>query len=265
MMGLVAVSVASASATGGQWIRVARMNVARGAHTLTLLPGGRVLVAGGCGENDCTIRATELYDPATNTWSPAGLLALGRGLHQAARLPDGRVMVVGGTDGNVQFRSTEIYDPATGQWTTGPQLHDGRSRFGLTSVRRGAQALYLAASGCCVGGSISLLRTAEVYDPSRNQWFRVGNLNRPRKEFGFTTLGDGSALAAGGENREVFQQTSERFDPQTLMWQLTADNIPKAVAEVPLVTLDNGLALIAGGKLSDETEVQTPASAVFQP
>ncbi|HEY6888159.1 MAG TPA: kelch repeat-containing protein, partial [Solirubrobacter sp.] len=70
------------------------MNLAREGHTATLLLDGRVLVTGGFG--DAEGRSAELYDPATNTWTPTPNMSTPRVNATATRLLDGRVLVVGG-------------------------------------------------------------------------------------------------------------------------------------------------------------------------
>ncbi len=75
----------------GLWTKAAKMNQARRAHTATLLPDGRVLVAGGNigGKNDGTEAGTqldtaELYDPVADKWEK--ILQARHGAH----LPHGR-------------------------------------------------------------------------------------------------------------------------------------------------------------------------------
>jgi hypothetical protein len=66
-----------------------------------LLPDGRVLAVGGSstGRNDNTPRPVlvpELFDPATETWTPLGPARVPRGYHgSAVLLPDGRVALAG--------------------------------------------------------------------------------------------------------------------------------------------------------------------------
>lgn len=72
------------------------LKVARDSHTATLLPNGKVLVAGGEDSNQAPIASAELYDPATGTFSNTGSLANARYLHTATLLPNGNVLVLGG-------------------------------------------------------------------------------------------------------------------------------------------------------------------------
>ena len=65
-------------------------------HTATLLPNGKVLVAGGCGIGSHSLSSAELYDPATGSWSGTGSLGTARSEHTATLLPNGKVLVAGG-------------------------------------------------------------------------------------------------------------------------------------------------------------------------
>ena len=76
----------------------------RTGHTLTLLPDGRVLAAGGIDPGDPfeysaeqnLIATTEIYDPLTDSWTLGPNLSEPRFEHTATLLPDGRVLLIGG-------------------------------------------------------------------------------------------------------------------------------------------------------------------------
>src|SRR5438094_5551517 len=66
-------------------------------HTATLLPNGKVLVAGGTNSNSGEVFASaELYDPATGVWTNTGRMVYGRYRHTATLLTNGKVLVTGG-------------------------------------------------------------------------------------------------------------------------------------------------------------------------
>ena len=65
---------------------------ARWFHTATLLPDGKVLVAGGSG-GSFFLASAELYDPASGSWSATGNLVTARFGHTATLLPNGKVLV----------------------------------------------------------------------------------------------------------------------------------------------------------------------------
>ena len=54
---------------GGGWVATGSMQSARELHTATLLPTGKVLVAGGRSAHRKALESAELYDPATGSWS----------------------------------------------------------------------------------------------------------------------------------------------------------------------------------------------------
>jgi hypothetical protein len=87
-------------------------------HTATLLPEGRVLIVGGdSGYNDeyAVYASTEIWDPTTTSFGPAGSLAEARRSHTATLLSDGNVLVVGGYDGlDETLASAEVWDPSAG-------------------------------------------------------------------------------------------------------------------------------------------------------
>ncbi len=51
---------------------------ARSGHTATLLPDGKVLIAGGMRRNQDFYKSAELYDPATGKFLPTGEMSIGR-------------------------------------------------------------------------------------------------------------------------------------------------------------------------------------------
>jgi hypothetical protein len=53
---------------------------------VTLLPSGKVLVAGGFQGNSETIASAELCDPTSGTWTSTGSLVTGRVYHTATLL-----------------------------------------------------------------------------------------------------------------------------------------------------------------------------------
>src|SRR6266446_5141055 len=108
------------------WTATGSLNTARYFHTATLLPDGKVLVAGGWdGFNPFT--SAERYDPSSGMWRTTGSLHIARELHTATLLPNGMVLVAGGRDSSGQpLDSAELYDPASGTWTDTGSLNTAR-------------------------------------------------------------------------------------------------------------------------------------------
>jgi hypothetical protein len=112
--------------TTGTFSPTGPMTEGRVFQTASLLPDGRVLIAGGLANgrvyaNNPTFLATaEIYDPATGTFAATGSMADMRSYHTATVFADGRVLVAAGAvDASVTtLPSAELYDAATG--TFGP-------------------------------------------------------------------------------------------------------------------------------------------------
>src|SRR5207253_6007752 len=80
------------------WTTAGSLATPRAFHTATLLPNGKVFVAGGWNNrvSPFVLASAELYDPASNSWSAIASMAQGRLGAFASILPDGRVLVAGG-------------------------------------------------------------------------------------------------------------------------------------------------------------------------
>lgn len=108
----------------GKWAVTGSLNLPHVSHTATLLPNGKVLVAGGISGSYGWLATAELFDPTTGTWTTVAPMTTAREYHTATLLLDGTVLVVGGSGASGTLLSAEYYDPATGKWTTTGGLDD---------------------------------------------------------------------------------------------------------------------------------------------
>ena len=115
------------------------LGVPRYHHSAILLPNGRVLVIGGLNGSNNTqpLASSELYDPASGTWTVTGSLSIARRSSTATLLPNGKVLVAGGDDGTTVLSSAELYDPASGAWTPTGSLITPRSSHSATLLPNG--------------------------------------------------------------------------------------------------------------------------------
>ena len=86
------------------------MSQPRRYHTATLLPSGRLLVAGGYHDSTGIHTSAETYDPATGLWCPVARMTVDRYQHSATLLDSGRLLVAGGFINGDQS-SAELYAP----------------------------------------------------------------------------------------------------------------------------------------------------------
>ena len=81
------------------WASISGMEGVRISSTLTPLPDGRVLLAGGtdpAADDHGYYKTTEVFNPESNSWSQGPILSERRSNHAATLLPDGRLLLVGG-------------------------------------------------------------------------------------------------------------------------------------------------------------------------
>jgi WD40 repeat protein len=180
------------------------MGTARDSHTATLLPDGKVLLAGGLTPYPPypdvlqSTDSAELYDPATGKFSPTASLQGGRAHHTATLLTNGKVLIAGGYWGIpfYVYNEAEIYDPTTGVFAkTGS----------MGSVRWSHAATLLPTGKVLVAGGFGYdeaddFNSAELYDPSTGKFAATGPMNSKRGCHTATVLPDGKVLAAGGRN-----------------------------------------------------------------
>lgn len=96
-----------------------RLGAPRAGHTATLLPDGRVLVAGGMDADSEARKTAEIVDPVAGTVTETGALPKPLAFHSAVGLPDGSVLVTGLIQGETEEAALVIarYDPAAGTFT----------------------------------------------------------------------------------------------------------------------------------------------------
>ena len=105
------------SAASPKWVFGPGMSQPRIEMDATILPNGKVLALGGSLNDEDNATASlnaDLYDPASNTFSPAGAESYARLYHSVSLLlPDATVWVAGGNPQRGTYEShMEIYSPA---------------------------------------------------------------------------------------------------------------------------------------------------------
>ena len=194
------------------------LNTRRDSHTATLLPNGKVLVAGGAIDTEyfTSLASAELYDPTSGTWTNTGSMVTlnpyslipGRFNHAATLLPNGQVLVTGGNakvPGNLQaVPRAELYDPVAGTWAAAGTLNTSRASHTATLLPNGK---VLVAGGWYPFLALVATDSAELY---------VGTLTLTKP----TQLSDGSfQFSFTGSTGDVFSVlATTNFSLPTTNW-----------------------------------------------
>ena len=238
----------------GTFTPTGNMTAARSNHTATLLPDGRVLIAGGAWLGLWRVRRVrpanaELYDPSTGTFSATANMTTPRSDHIATLLPDGRVLIVGGVHAGI--------DPIADYSRAGAELYDPvLNTFTVTANMGGAPVALLSDGRVLLAGS----PTSRLYDP------RTGTLDLTGGDTLLTDqatlLPNGKILEAGGNNDPGASALAEEYDPSVGIFIATGGmSAPRANYTTTL--LPDGKALIAGGRTGISTTFSGSVGTLF--
>ena len=232
--------------------RCTRMGVARAGHSMTLLPDGRVLLAGGfkaSGGGKVYLSDAEIYDPKTGTFSAATSSGGGHAFAAAVSLPDG-VLVTGG-EYLAEPGQSERYDAGHAIW----------ERLTMQVPRSHHSATVDGAGRVLVAGGLStaerdapgLIRSLEFFDPAKRTLVASSAaLATGRANQAAFALSSGAVMVAGGSDAtnaalasvEGFLFVVADYAPVASLARLVLST-PRARPASALIGPD--LALVAGG------------------
>jgi YD repeat-containing protein len=222
--------------------------------SITLLPDGRILAAGGQ-DNKGRVQATfSISDPATGTTTvPDAILRFPRAAHTATVLPDGTVLILGGVGPDGKLVSTaEVFDPVSESIGSLSTPSPAARAFHTATLLTDGRLLIVGG----VFANMVMARTFELWDPrgtSSTDLSPTGFL--ARRNHAATLLADGRVILSGGEDgngnstsqAQVFDPQSQAVvdvdNPQTLqessgaMTEMRASSPEDGAQNVPLNSL----------------------------
>jgi hypothetical protein len=229
--------------TGGAKEADVNLTSGRVGHSATLLPDGRVLLAGGCSSPACgqagfqayaALRTAEIYDPLTKkSTASKGQMHDGRLGHSATVLPTGQVLVAGGCgdllcqrEENPHLASAEVFDPKNEMFTLVGPMHVARGWHSAQLLESGK---VLVLGGRDENGTVT---SAELFDPwsSGGQFQLLPPPQSSRTGHAQYYAPSGRVLMAGGllpTGTTVVTRSAEYYDPGA---QTSIPALPMAVS-----------------------------------
>jgi hypothetical protein len=250
------------------------MHVPRAVHTATLLPDGRVLVAGGMQKNGVFEASAELYDPASGRFETLPNLASRRVGQSATLLSNGEVLIAGGSAGR-RFEggrrigevvaTAELFDPVTRRFRSAGSMSAPRAHHAAVRL---ADGRVLLAGGYDDGSNA--LGSAEIYDTASGVFRPTGSLRAARVPDVAVLLKDGRVLIPGGSGASGgVLASAEVYDPKSGHFAPAGDMIAARYKHGG-VLLASGRVLVVGGSdardwrgQKTEAEIYDPAANLF--
>jgi len=242
---------------------------ARVGHTATLLPSGKVLLAGGTGPAG-VLHSAELFDPvALSATALTNSLTTARTEHTATLLPQTETLLIAGQDSLGLLFSTEMFNPSSQTFRAlSPNVQVLRSGHTATLLLDGRVLITGGQSSGALGSAEAFNAQTVVvfkpaYDPEAGTFTVLPNsLITPRWDHTATVLADGRILLTGGQNQTGVLASAEIFDPATETFTALASTLTTPRAGHTATLLPDGRVLILGG----QTAAGAVASAeVFSP
>jgi hypothetical protein len=201
------------------------MNSARYGSAFAKLADGRYLLAGGTPDPD----TAEIYDPAGDSFTSMGTMAISLSFASAATLSSGKVLVVG--YGSSQG---ELFDPADGTFTATDPLHP------LQTPRENPVILPAADGTALVLGGYNYesgtwVEQVESYDPGTNSFSILPNPLVPGESGWYTGGGPYNLFSRSmetqmmGDGRYLFPATKLISGSEYQLALLTFDPVTKQI------------------------------------
>ena len=231
----VALRCSAQATTQGQWTALQTWPT-RAVHT-TLLPDGRVFFFSYYSES----LQPHIWDPATNSFSPAAAAPYALFCAGHTLLADGRVFISGGHIADyVGYAHVRIYSASSNSFSSTPDMNAGRW-YPTNTVLPNGDVLVVSGD---VNGNTTADPLPQVYHPATNSWrnLSTAQLVQPLYPVMFVAP-NGTVFNAGPNPGTRFLSTSG-----TGAWSAGPHTVTSAVRSYgPGVMYEAGKVLMVGG------------------
>ena len=204
--------------------------------------GGKLYTFGGFErQNHGAVSDANVYDPASDRWTPIAPVPTKRGSIAVAALRD-LIHLVGGRDEH-SVGTHDVYDPTTDGYATAAPLPIGRDHMGLVAFDG---KLYAVAGR--IDDFDHNTSFVDLYDPAADRWTSLPPMPSQRSGMAVALYRD-RIFAIGGERRGGTFTNNEAFDPHSDTWSVCAP-LPQGRHGTGAVAIDDALYLPAGGPLN---------------
>ena len=233
------------------WSAGAPMKYARWYPTTVPMPNGTIFVLAGTDETGKTIqRATESYNPATNSWTELPTSAW------VPSPPDNYPLMTLLASGRLFYaaprQDSQMYSPSTKSWSLVANMNFGiRYHAAVALLPKSQTVMVVGGAATDVGNGGNPTNTTEVIDffSKTPTWAYATPMNIPRYNHNLIYLADGTLMVVGGnQNGEYGKPVSqpELYNPVTGTWTLLPPQVAVRGYHSTAVLLPDGRVLSAG-------------------
>ncbi len=239
--------VASFDPATGEWNDLSPMDVGVRGAAGALGSDGRIYVFGGANYTVSSHQLTQIYDPATDSWSYGAAVPLGVWEAKAVQSDrEGEIVVAGGEGA---MTAVQIYDIASDSWSSGNAMPVGLHAGAF--FNSGYYSYYIGGSDISYNPSDVVLRYDSYYD----SWSLREPMPEPISSLAATVGPDGLVYVVGGGdtsgNVGVGYDTAYCFNPSAQTWKRVAD-LPTGAKYLGAAASDNGKVYAIGGNNASE-------------
>ncbi len=248
------------------WQTQSDMSDYRWYPTVSPLPDGNIIVAGGGGlNNPVRVKSSEIYNLQTGSYTTTDNIAIGNEVSPIVPLYNGKTLMT--------HRPPQLFDPATNQWDLAADFVQNNR---MSNGDHCDHELVLLPNGNVVAIGYKPFNNqpgtfVEIYDPSLNQWSLKSSINPIRSRAKAVIMPDKRILVANGEkednnditpvNQWGYMKRTDLYDAYSDSWRNTQDMNYFREYHAIITLVPDGRLIAVGGEGQPGNE---PAQSIIE-